>query len=71
MALHKGVAKRVLRDSGVPTPDFAVIEREDLSILCRLRGISYFEMISRIMTSVERRNSNPALLQESVRRRRA
>lgn len=27
MTLHKGVAKRVVRDQGVPTPDFAVVER--------------------------------------------
>ena len=26
LALHKGMAKRVVRDSGVPTPDFAVVE---------------------------------------------
>jgi D-alanine-D-alanine ligase len=43
--------------------------RSDLSILCRLRGISYFEMIRRIMTSVEQRIGNPTLLQESARRR--
>jgi D-alanine-D-alanine ligase len=29
LALHKGMAKHVLRDSGIPTPDFAVIETED------------------------------------------
>jgi len=26
LALHKGMAKRVVRDAGVPTPDFAVVE---------------------------------------------
>ncbi len=31
VTLHKGVAKRVVRDQGVPTPDFAVVERiEDI-----------------------------------------
>jgi D-alanine-D-alanine ligase len=29
MTLHKGMAKRVIRDFGIPTPDFAVIETED------------------------------------------
>jgi D-alanine-D-alanine ligase len=29
MTLHKGMAKRVIRDLGIPTPDFAVIETED------------------------------------------
>jgi D-alanine-D-alanine ligase len=28
MALHKGMTKRVLRDLGLPTPDFAVVESE-------------------------------------------
>ena len=28
LTLHKGVAKRVVRDLGVPTPDFYVIEKE-------------------------------------------
>ncbi len=28
LTLHKGVAKRVLRDLGVPTPDFAVVQEE-------------------------------------------
>ncbi len=28
VTLHKGVAKRVVRDQGVPTPDFAVVEDE-------------------------------------------
>ncbi len=28
LTLHKGMAKRVVRDSGVPTPDFAVVENE-------------------------------------------
>src|SRR5208283_1814147 len=26
VSLHKGLAKRVVRDAGVPTPDFAVVE---------------------------------------------
>jgi D-alanine-D-alanine ligase len=29
LALDKGMAKRVVRDAGVPTPDFAVIEQAD------------------------------------------
>ncbi|MGA2378758.1 MAG: D-alanine--D-alanine ligase [Spirochaetia bacterium] len=29
VALHKGLAKRVVRDAGVPTPDFAVVESVD------------------------------------------
>ena len=29
LCLHKGMAKRVVRDAGVPTPDFAVVERLD------------------------------------------
>lgn len=29
VALHKGVAKRVLRDCGVPTPDFTILEHAD------------------------------------------
>ncbi len=29
LTLHKGMAKRVIRDMGIPTPDFAVIETED------------------------------------------
>jgi D-alanine-D-alanine ligase len=29
MTLHKAVAKRVLRDAGIPTPDFAVVERPE------------------------------------------
>lgn len=45
--------------------------RSDLSILCRLRGISYPEMISRIMDSVVQRVGNPTLLEESARRRSA
>jgi D-alanine-D-alanine ligase len=45
--------------------------RSDLSILCRLRGISHPELIERIMRSVERRVGNPTLLQESQRRRTA
>ncbi len=28
LCLHKGLTKRVVRDAGVPTPDFAVVERE-------------------------------------------
>ena len=28
LALHKGMAKRVVRDLGLPTPDFAVVETE-------------------------------------------
>jgi D-alanine-D-alanine ligase len=32
LTLHKGMTKRVMRDSGVPTPDFAVVEtRKDLN----------------------------------------
>jgi len=27
LSLHKGMAKRVVRDAGIPTPDFAVVER--------------------------------------------
>jgi D-alanine-D-alanine ligase len=29
MTLHKGMTKRVIRDLGIPTPDFNVIETED------------------------------------------
>lgn len=29
LTLHKGMTKHVLRDSGIPTPDFKVIETED------------------------------------------
>lgn len=29
LTLHKGMAKRVIRDMGIPTPDFAVIETDD------------------------------------------
>jgi D-alanine-D-alanine ligase len=29
MSLHKGLTKRVVRDAGVPTPDFAVVETVD------------------------------------------
>ena len=29
LSLHKGMAKAVIRDAGIPTPDFAVIERLD------------------------------------------
>lgn len=29
VALHKGMTKRVVRDAGVPTPDFAVVESVD------------------------------------------
>lgn len=28
LTLHKGMAKRVVRDAGIPTPDFAVVEDE-------------------------------------------
>ena len=28
LTLHKGMTKRILRDSGVPTPDFAIVETE-------------------------------------------
>lgn len=32
LALHKGMAKRVMRDLGIPTPDFAVVEsHEDIA----------------------------------------
>lgn len=29
LTLHKGMTKHVIRDMGIPTPDFAVVERED------------------------------------------
>ncbi|MFH1079553.1 MAG: D-alanine--D-alanine ligase [Pseudomonadota bacterium] len=29
LTLHKGMTKRVIRDMGIPTPDFAVIDTED------------------------------------------
>jgi D-alanine-D-alanine ligase len=29
LTLHKGMTKRVIRDMGIPTPDFAVIEAAD------------------------------------------
>lgn len=29
LTLHKGMAKRVIRDLGIPTPDFAVVETDD------------------------------------------
>ena len=29
LALHKGMAKRVVRDNGLPTPDFALVETPD------------------------------------------
>ena len=29
LALHKGITKRIIRDLGIPTPDFAIIETED------------------------------------------
>jgi D-alanine-D-alanine ligase len=32
LTLHKGMAKRVVRDSGVPTPDFAVVENLDQAL---------------------------------------
>jgi len=44
-------------------------QRSDLSILCRLSGIPYTELIARIMKSVERRIGNPTILQDSHRRR--
>lgn len=28
IALHKGIAKRIVRDRGIPTPDFAIVENE-------------------------------------------
>jgi len=28
LTLHKGMTKRVIRDAGIPTPDFALVERE-------------------------------------------
>jgi D-alanine-D-alanine ligase len=35
LSLHKGFTKRVLRDAGLPTPDFAVVHRlDDLDRLC-------------------------------------
>ncbi|MBI4083533.1 MAG: D-alanine--D-alanine ligase [Candidatus Lambdaproteobacteria bacterium] len=37
LALHKGMAKRVVRDCGIPTPEFAVVETEaDLQAFARL-----------------------------------
>ena len=46
LTLHKGMTKRVIRDLGIPTPDFAVVEREvdagedrpPSSPLCQARG---------------------------------
>jgi D-alanine-D-alanine ligase len=29
LTLHKGMTKHVIRDMGIPTPDFAIIEKED------------------------------------------
>lgn len=29
LTLHKGMTKRVIRDLGIPTPDFAIVETED------------------------------------------
>jgi D-alanine-D-alanine ligase len=43
-------------------------ERSDLSILCRLCGISYDQLIARIMKSVAIRLGNPTILQDSIRR---
>lgn len=31
LTLHKGMTKHVIRDMGIPTPDFAIIEKEDQS----------------------------------------
>jgi len=36
LTLHKGMTKRVVRDAGIPTPDFAVIERPE-----DIKGISF------------------------------
>jgi len=44
--------------------------RSDLSILCRLSGIGYEQLIARVMQSVERRLGNPTVLHQSVHRRR-
>ena len=44
--------------------------RSDLSILGRLCGIGYQQLIERIMQSVERRLGNPTILQQSIHRRR-
>jgi D-alanine-D-alanine ligase len=34
LTLHKGMTKRVIRDAGIPTPDFALVDRiEDLAIV--------------------------------------
>lgn len=32
LTLHKGMAKRVVRDSGVPTPEFAVVENDSQAL---------------------------------------
>lgn len=45
--------------------------RSDLSILCRLRGISYPQLIGKIMQSVEARIGTPTILQQSTRRLQA
>jgi D-alanine-D-alanine ligase len=37
VSLHKGMTKRVVRDAGVPTPDFAVVERPEDARAVRLR----------------------------------
>jgi D-alanine-D-alanine ligase len=29
LTLHKGMTKHVIRDMGIPTPDFSIIEKED------------------------------------------
>ena len=44
-------------------------QRSDLSILCRLRGIPYPELIALIMASVGRRLGSPTILEDSIRRR--
>ncbi len=45
--------------------------RSDLSILCRLRGISYPQLIEKIMESVQARVGTPTILQQAERRRLA
>jgi D-alanine-D-alanine ligase len=36
LTMHKGFAKQVIRDSGIPTPDFAVVSNPDEASLIRL-----------------------------------
>lgn len=36
LALHKGLTKRVVRDAGIPTPDFAVVETPEEAAAVRL-----------------------------------